>query len=152
MNSQFLTLPLNSGITPNPNFQIPCRRDPSFRHAYQQPSVNWHASLSNPNVLRYLSNFENSQHQYATSISRLLRSAQTYVPINSRMFRTLPSPKSLWAPASEGFGYFQGGPGLRFGPGCCFKLQAKLGFSTTPSMRLRVRFCFIFDLICLSRY
>jgi serine/threonine-protein kinase SRPK3 len=60
------------------------------------------------------------------------------------MFRTLPSPKSLWAPASEGFGYFQGGPGPRFGPGCCFKLQAKLGFSTTPSMTPRVRCYFIF--------
>ncbi|KAF9480886.1 kinase-like protein [Pholiota conissans] len=42
----------------------------------------------------------------------------------------------LGIPASEGFGYFQGGPGLMLGPGNRFKLQAKLGFGTTSSVWL----------------
>ena len=36
--------------------------------------------------------------------------------------------------ASEGFGYFQGGPGLTLGPDSCFNLQAKLGFGTASSV------------------
>jgi serine/threonine-protein kinase SRPK3 len=46
------------------------------------------------------------------------------------------SEEPLGLPASEGFGYFQGGPGLTFGPDCRFKLQAKLGFGTTSSVWL----------------
>src|SRR5260370_13871808 len=46
------------------------------------------------------------------------------------------SEEPLGLPASEGFGYFQGGPGLTFGPDYRFKLQAKLGFGTTSSVWL----------------
>ena len=46
------------------------------------------------------------------------------------------SEEPLGLPASEGFGYFQGGPGLAFGPDCRFKLQAKLGFGTASSVWL----------------
>ncbi|KAF8335635.1 kinase-like protein [Amanita rubescens] len=46
------------------------------------------------------------------------------------------SEEPLGLPASEGFGYFQGGPGLTFGPDGRFKLQAKLGFGTTSSVWL----------------
>ena len=46
------------------------------------------------------------------------------------------SEEPLGLPASEGFGYFQGGPGLKLGPDCRFKLQAKLGFGTTSSVWL----------------
>ncbi|PPQ72735.1 hypothetical protein CVT26_003021 [Gymnopilus dilepis] len=42
----------------------------------------------------------------------------------------------LGLPASEGFGYFQGRPGLVFGPDKRFKLQTKLGFGTTSSVWL----------------
>jgi len=46
------------------------------------------------------------------------------------------SEEPLGLPASEGFGYFQGGPGLTFGPDCRLKLQAKLGFGTTSTVWL----------------
>ena len=46
------------------------------------------------------------------------------------------SEEPLGLPASEGFGYFQGGPGLTLGPNSRFKLQAKLGFGTTSSVWL----------------
>jgi serine/threonine-protein kinase SRPK3 len=46
------------------------------------------------------------------------------------------SEEPLGLPASEGFGYFQGGPGLILGPNSRFKLQAKLGFGTTSSVWL----------------
>ncbi|KAF8955619.1 kinase-like domain-containing protein [Flammula alnicola] len=46
------------------------------------------------------------------------------------------SEEPLGLPASEGFGYFQGGPGLTFGPNNRFKLQAKLGFGTASSVWL----------------
>ena len=42
----------------------------------------------------------------------------------------------LGLPASEGFGYFQGGPGLILGPANRYKLQAKLGFGTASSVWL----------------
>ena len=46
------------------------------------------------------------------------------------------SEEPLGLPASEGFGYFQGGPGLTFGPDSRFKLEAKLGFGSTSSVWL----------------
>lgn len=46
------------------------------------------------------------------------------------------SEEPLGLPASEGFGYFQGGPGLTFGPDRRFKLQAKLGFGIASSVWL----------------
>jgi serine/threonine-protein kinase SRPK3 len=46
------------------------------------------------------------------------------------------SEEPLGLPASEGFGYFQGGPGLTLGPSNRFKLQAKLGFGTASSVWL----------------
>jgi serine/threonine-protein kinase SRPK3 len=46
------------------------------------------------------------------------------------------SEEPLGLPASEGFGYFQGGPGLILGPANRFKLQAKLGFGTASSVWL----------------
>ncbi|KAF8814548.1 kinase-like protein [Phlegmacium glaucopus] len=46
------------------------------------------------------------------------------------------SEEPLGLPASEGFGYFQGGPGLMLGPANRFKLQAKLGFGTASSVWL----------------
>ena len=46
------------------------------------------------------------------------------------------SQESLGLPASECFGYFQGGPGLTFGPENRFRLQAKLGFGTASSVWL----------------
>ena len=46
------------------------------------------------------------------------------------------SEEPLGLPASEGFGYFQGGPGLTLGPANRYKLQAKLGFGTASSVWL----------------
>ncbi|KAF8911091.1 kinase-like domain-containing protein [Gymnopilus junonius] len=46
------------------------------------------------------------------------------------------SEEPLGLPASEGFGYFQGSPGLSFGPANRFYLQAKLGFGTASSVWL----------------
>jgi hypothetical protein len=46
------------------------------------------------------------------------------------------SEEPLGVPASDGYGYFQGGPGLTLGPENRFKLQAKLGFGTTSSVWL----------------
>lgn len=46
------------------------------------------------------------------------------------------SEEPLGLPASEGFGYFQGGPGLTLGPANRFKLQTKLGFGTASSVWL----------------
>ena len=40
----------------------------------------------------------------------------------------------LGLPASEGFGYYQGGPGDRLGPGGRFKLESKLGLGATSSV------------------
>lgn len=46
------------------------------------------------------------------------------------------SEEPLGLPASQGFGYFQGSPGLSLGPANRFKLQAKLGFGTASSVWL----------------
>ena len=46
------------------------------------------------------------------------------------------SKQPLGLPASEGYGCFQGGPGLMLGPDNHFKIQAKLGFGTTLNVRL----------------
>ena len=80
-------------------------------------------------------------YQSSVSISRLLR-----VRLTSSMANQDPgaqdiphftfSEEPLGLPASEGFGYFQGGPGLTLGPDCRFKLQAKLGFGTMSSVWL----------------
>jgi serine/threonine-protein kinase SRPK3 len=83
-------------------------------------------------------------HQSSVAISRVLR-----IRFTSSMANTNPganeqqdiphftfSEEPLGLPASEGFGYFQGGPGLAFGPDCRFKLQAKLGFGTASSVWL----------------
>ena len=46
------------------------------------------------------------------------------------------SEEPLGLPASEGYGYFQGGPGMSLGPDNRFLLQAKLGFGTASSVWL----------------
>ena len=46
------------------------------------------------------------------------------------------SEEPLGIPASEGYGYFQGGPGTKLGPNDRFLLQAKLGFGTASSVWL----------------
>jgi len=46
------------------------------------------------------------------------------------------SEEPLGIPASEGYGYFQGGPGLVIGPNNRFLIQAKLGFGTASSVWL----------------
>lgn len=42
----------------------------------------------------------------------------------------------LGLPASEGYGYFQGGPGDVLGPNGRFKIEAKLGMGTVSSVWL----------------
>jgi len=42
----------------------------------------------------------------------------------------------LGLPASKGYGYFQGGPGLILGPDCRYELQAKLGYGRASSVWL----------------
>jgi len=53
---------------------------------------------------------------------------------NTRHFTFAQEPLGL--PASKGYGYFQGGPGLTLGPDCRFELKAKLGFGKTSSVWL----------------
>ena len=83
-------------------------------------------------------------HQLSVAVSRVLRIRLTSSTTNPNPganekqdiphFTFLEEPLGL--PASEGFGYFQGGPGLTFGPGCRYKLQAKLGFGMASSVWL----------------
>ena len=83
-------------------------------------------------------------HQTSAAISRVLQ-----IRLTSSMAKSNPganeeqgiphftfSEEPLGLPAAEGFGYFQGGPGLTFGPNSRFKLQAKLGFGTTSNVWL----------------
>ena len=83
-------------------------------------------------------------HQSSVASSRVLQIRLTSSMANPNLGaneqQDIPhftfSEEPLGLPASEGFGYFQGGPGLTFGPDCRFKLQAKLGFGTTSSVWL----------------
>ena len=83
-------------------------------------------------------------HQSSVAISRVfyrrLTSSTANLNSGANEQRDIPhftfSEEPLGLPASEGFGYFQGGPGLAFGPDCRFKLQAKLGFGTASSVWL----------------
>lgn len=54
----------------------------------------------------------------------------------------------LGVPASEGYGYFQGGPGDVVGPGNRFHLQAKLGFGTNSSVWLAKDLQYVNPLQC----
>jgi serine/threonine-protein kinase SRPK3 len=83
-------------------------------------------------------------YQSSVTISRVLRIRFTSSMANSNPGaneqQDIPqftfSEEPLGLPAWEGFGYFQGGPGLTIGPDCRFKLQAKLGFGITSSVWL----------------
>jgi hypothetical protein len=96
-------------------------------------------------------------HQSSVAISRMLQMRLTSSMANSNTGaneneqQDIPhftfSEEPLGLPASEGFGYFQGGPGLTFGPDCRFKLQAKLGFGTASSVWL-ARDCMYDPLSC----
>ena len=66
----------------------------------------------------------------STTSQNLVADEQPSVP----HFTFLEEPLGL--PASEGFGYFQGGPELTLGPANRFKPQAKLGFGTASSVWL----------------
>src|SRR6266550_4681763 len=75
-------------------------------------------------------------HQSSVASSRVLQrltSSMANSNLGANEQQDIPhftfSEVPLGLPASEGLGYFQGGPGLTFGPDCRFKLQAKLGFS-----------------------
>ena len=90
------------------------------------------------------------------SISRVLHSRLTSSMANPNLGaneqqQDIPhftfSEEPLGLPASEGFGYFQGGPGLTFGPDSRFKLQAKLGFGIVSSVWL-ARDCMYDSLSC----
>ena len=83
-------------------------------------------------------------YQSSVAISRVLRirlaSSIANGSPNANEKQDIPhltfSEEPLGLPASEGFGWFQGSPGLTFGPDCRFTLQAKLGFGTTSSVWL----------------
>jgi serine/threonine-protein kinase SRPK3 len=83
-------------------------------------------------------------HQSFVAISRVLQirltSSMASPNPGANEPRDIPhftfSEEPLGLPASEGFGYFQGGPGLTLGPDCRFTLQAKLGFGTASSVWL----------------
>jgi len=91
-----------------------------------------------------LVNFLRSLQQSSVFIPRVLRtrlmsSTSNQNPVVDEQ-PTVPhftfSEEPLGLPASEGFGYFQGGPGLILCPANRFKLQAKLGFGTASSVWL----------------
>ena len=73
-------------------------------------------------------------------VSPLLWPIQTNPNLGANEQQDIPhfafSEEPLGLPASEGFGYFQGGPGLTLGPDCRFELKAKLGFGKTSSVWL----------------
>ena len=83
-------------------------------------------------------------YQSSVAISRVLRirlaSSVSNMNPSANEKQDIPrftfSEEPLGLPASEGFGWFQGGPGLTLGPDCRFTLQAKLGFGTTSSVWL----------------
>ncbi|KDR68899.1 hypothetical protein GALMADRAFT_128924 [Galerina marginata CBS 339.88] len=71
--------------------------------------------------------------------TRLMSSAAKQIPVSNGRpsvphYTFFEEPLGL--PASEGYGYFQGTPGLSLGPSNRFKLQAKLGFGTASSVWL----------------
>ena len=83
-------------------------------------------------------------YQSSVAISRVLRirlaSSVSNMNPSANEKQDIPrftfSEEPLGLPASEGFGWFQGGPGLTLGPDSRFKLQAKLGFGMTSSVWL----------------
>ena len=86
-------------------------------------------------------------YQSSVAISRVLRIRLVSSAVN-RNPSANEKQEFLGLPASEGFGGFQGGPGLTLGPECRFKLQAKLGFGTTSSVWL-ARDC-VYDSLSFS--
>ena len=85
-----------------------------------------------------------SLHQSSVAISRMLQIRLTSSVANSKLGSTKQQDtlhfnffeEPLGLPASEGCGYFQGGPGVTFGPKLRYKLLAKLGFGKTSSVWL----------------